>query len=340
MLNRGERRAWRCVPNLDRILDQIGLRAGARAPLHFNMPTVALLMLWTILRDERTFLLNALEEMGVDMWRLTCDVDALINQKKAEEQGEGLPAYHPSLAGAAVNPFVKTWLDRAEREAVILGHRYLGVEHVLLAIAAEPEPRLAEVLARHGLEYAKLYEMIPAVLAKIPPEDRQAVEDSFGPFGAGWDSRATGVPRRFSMAMMLGMMGVYAVLFAALRLAGAPAVVFLLVTVFFTGVAVGQALLFGGRFPRAASIWVGSVLLPLEALVCVLCLNLFWKARISIDGILCMSVIYIPLGAILGYLVGLVAAAMFCVLDWQEKRKQGRAPAAEPASGDPFERED
>ncbi len=237
MLNRGERRAWRCVPNLDRILDQIGLRAGARAPLHFNMPTVALLMLWTILRDERTFLLNALEEMGVDMWRLTCDVDALINQKKAEEQGEGLPAYHPSLAGAAVNPFVKTWLDRAEREAVILGHRYLGVEHVLLAIAAEPEPRLAEVLARHGLEYAKLYEMIPAVLAKIPPEDRQAVEDSFGPFGAGWDSRATGVPRRFSMAMMLGMMGVYAVLFAALRLAGAPS----------RGLPLGHGLLHRGR---------------------------------------------------------------------------------------------
>lgn len=346
MLRRKQLCSHHCMPDLIRIVDQMGMRVAARMPLFLDMPAVAILLFWTILRDERTWLLLSLEETGIDMWRLTCDVDALVKQEKAPGEIEGVLAAgrSPQKAGAAVDLFVSAWLNRAEQEAQMLGHHYLGVEHLLLAIVAEAEPQLAAVLTRYDLKYAKLREMIAVALSRLPPPQVPEVLDTYKPWGTGWDKPAVGVPRRYSLAMILGMTAVYAVIFAVMRMLGATAEVFIFVTVFFTGVSLGQPLLFGGRYPRAAAMWIGAVLLPVESVAALVYSAASQSTTPPLPAVVCPAVCFsiggIPLGALSGYLLGCIGAGLFCVMDWYEKKKQRSQPPAEAASFDPFEKED
>lgn len=346
MLRRHQLRSHHCVPDLIRIVDQIGLRAAARAPLFVDMPIVAMLLLWTILRDERTWLLLSLEETGIDMWRLTCDVDALLNQEKTHGEVEGVLAagQSPQKAETTVDPFLSAWLVRAEQEAQMLGHHYLGVEHLLLAIGAEVEPPLAALLARYELTYARLRQVITAALIRLPPPQVPEILETYKPWGAAWDKPAIGVPRRYTLAMILGMMAVYAVLFAALRVADAHAAVFILVTVFFTGVSLGQPLLFGGRYPRAAAMWIGGALVPIEGIAAIICIAIAGGRVPSLGEFVCaavgLSIAGIPAGVLLGYLLGCIGAGLFLLMDLYETKKQRSSPPPEAAAFDPFLKDD
>jgi len=75
------------------------------------------------------------------------------------------------------------------------------------------------------------------------------------------------VPRRFGVGVLLILMTAFAVLFAAMQTIGMPRKLFVIVTVLFLGVTLGQILLFQGKKPRLASLLVGGILLPLELLV-------------------------------------------------------------------------
>jgi hypothetical protein len=54
----------RCVAGLIQIVEQAPARVAVRAPLALDFPTVGRLLLWTILRWERTYLLVCLERLG------------------------------------------------------------------------------------------------------------------------------------------------------------------------------------------------------------------------------------------------------------------------------------
>ena len=92
-------------------------------------------------------------------------------------------------------------------------------------------------------------------------------EPVHGPWGASWDTEAVGVPRRFGMAVVLLMVTMYAVLFSAMQSLNTHPAVFVVVAILVTGVGLGQILMYEGKHPRAASIWVGACLFPVEMLV-------------------------------------------------------------------------
>ena len=74
------------------------------------------------------------------------------------------------------------------------------------------------------------------------------------------------MPRRFGIFIMMLMVTFYAVLFSVLKVLHASDSIFVFIALLFTGIGVGQAVLFDGRYPRAASIWTGMVVVPLETL--------------------------------------------------------------------------
>ncbi len=140
------------------------------------------------------------------------------------------------------------------------------------------------------------------------------------------------MPRRFGVGVLLILMTFFAVLFALLRSLDYGPEVCAIVGVLFVGVAAGQALLFGGKQPRAASIVVGAVLFPLEMLGLALYRNLVEQpGRGSIvddtfAGLLCS----IAGGALLGYLAGAVTAGIFLVMDrWSKARAEHVPPMVE-----------
>ena len=76
-----------------------------------------------------------------------------------------------------------------------------------------------------------------------------------------------GLPRRFGIRGMLIATTWAAVLMGCLRACGASPPVYFVVLTFIAGTLAAQVILFEGRNPGKASMWVGAFLLPLEAFV-------------------------------------------------------------------------
>jgi hypothetical protein len=60
----------------------------------------------------------------------------------------------------------KKVLDLAVREALRLGHNYVGTEHLLLALLAEEQSQTAELLAAHGVDYDAVSSEFDRLLAE------------------------------------------------------------------------------------------------------------------------------------------------------------------------------
>ncbi len=130
-------------------------------------------------------------------------------------------------------------------------------------------------------------------------------------------ARTAGVPHRFGVGVLMILVTFFAVLFAFLRCIDCRPDVAAIVGVLFVGVAAGQSLLFEGKKPRAASIWVGAVLFPLEMLGQAVYEHITAQlSRGSISenipgGLFCA----VPSGALFGYLAGGLTAGIFLVMD-------------------------
>ena len=338
MISREELYARRCVVDLVLVIEQVPLRAAVRAPMTLDHVSIRWVALWTLLRWERQFLLVGLEDRGIDLGALARGLDELIKTKRAADAALIGPALGPrpwsSFPAAHVDHLLFPLLDQAAMESRALGHYHVGTEHLLLALIAEADDALSALLQRHAIGYDDVREMIQELVPPPRPEDvvLEVVDEGrrFGrpgrPALASWDSQAVGVPRRFGMAIVLLIMAMYAVLFATMKLLNAPPGVFVVIAVLFTGVGLGQMLLFGGRYPRAASVWVGGCLFPVEVLVACI-----YMAKTEGSGadvpdfiapMLCFLVFSIPLGAAMGYMAGGLTAGVFLLIERYAKRRQ------------------
>jgi hypothetical protein len=306
------------------------------------------------LRWERTFWVKSLEDRGLDLDALARDLDDLLRQTAAEGEWDSpfstpesrLPTPHfpsdPHFARLErkIDRFLNPLLDRAAREARAMRHGYLGCEHLLLALIAGADGPLASLLLRHGVRYQDVKDAIFAVLPDHAATSRDETEEPIEaivvepirrPWGARWDTAAaTGVPRQFGLAVLFLMVTLYALLFSTMQLLDFGPKTFVVVAILVTGVGLGQIFLFGGKYPRAASIWIGACLFPTEIFIvnvgaCLLDAN----ATVSVEGVALVFagvLVSIPGGAFFGYLFGGLTAGVFLLLDRYAERKVARAP--------------
>jgi ATP-dependent Clp protease ATP-binding subunit ClpC len=75
-------------------------------------------------------------------------------------------------------PRAKKVLEFSLREALQLGHNYIGTEHILLGMVREGEGVAAQVLAKEGLTIGQLRETVLDLL-KANPEQRIAASRSW-----------------------------------------------------------------------------------------------------------------------------------------------------------------
>ena len=252
------------------------MRAAVRRGLVIDRSSAGLLLLWSLLRWERTFPIETLECMGVDLWSLTRKVNEALKCHKCHKKKD----CDAVAAGDRrdLDPFVRGWLDRAAEQARGLEHKFLGGEHLLLALLADGDPELAAVFRPSGLTCDALKRTIVEALAETVevtlleakmdtidtnPNRRQGDDSSCGPEEArgvelDWrlDRPAIGVPRRFGVFILMLMVTMYAVLFSVLQTLRANPLVFVLLALLFTGIGIGQAVLFGGAIrgrPRSGS---------------------------------------------------------------------------------------
>jgi ATP-dependent Clp protease ATP-binding subunit ClpC len=81
--------------------------------------------------------------------------------------GEGS---EPSAGEAPFTPKAKRTLELALREALSLGHNYIGTEHILLALARVEDGVAAQILAGLGADSAKVRAAVSAMMPEpLPP---------------------------------------------------------------------------------------------------------------------------------------------------------------------------
>lgn len=129
------------------------------------------------------------------------------------------------------------------------------------------------------------------------------------------------VPRRFGMSGILGIMTGMAILFGCFQAYSVPPVLYLFFGVQAIVICVVQ--MFNRQAPRAASAISGAIILPL-----FLVLAGALGPRRMHGPIICELVGSLPLGVLLGYATGTLAAGVFLVMDMME-----RLIAGEPLEG-------
>jgi ATP-dependent Clp protease ATP-binding subunit ClpC len=118
---------------------------------------------------------RALEDLGIDLESVRTQVVEIIGQ------GSQAPTGHIPFT-----PRAKKVLELSLREALQLGHNYIGTEHILLGLIREGEGVAAQVLVKLGAELTKVRQTVIQLLSGVEGEES---ERSGGHPGGGSGSR-------------------------------------------------------------------------------------------------------------------------------------------------------
>jgi prophage maintenance system killer protein len=96
---------------------------------------------------------KALETLGISLPAVRAQVEEIIGH------GQTTPSGH-----IPYTPRAKKVLDLSMREALQLGHNYIGTEHLLLALVREGEGVAAQALLSYGIEHAQVRDQVLRLL--------------------------------------------------------------------------------------------------------------------------------------------------------------------------------
>ncbi|MSO17277.1 MAG: NDP-hexose 4-ketoreductase [Actinobacteria bacterium] len=114
---------------------------------------------------------KALESLGISLEAVRAQVEEIIGQ------GGQAPSGHIPFT-----PRAKKVLELSLREALQLGHNYIGTEHILLGLIREGEGVAAQVLVKLGADLSRVRQQVIQLLSGYSG-DKEGV--SAGPSGSG-----------------------------------------------------------------------------------------------------------------------------------------------------------
>ncbi len=124
--------------------------------------------LFYVLASEEGVGREILEETGVPVDGLIKDLDGLLKGKPTVAKTTGQQIY--------VTPRLETLVQSAENEAGRLKDDFVGVEHLLIAVARETNAQLRKVLDKYGLNPELVYNALQKVRGSQRVTDRDAEE--------------------------------------------------------------------------------------------------------------------------------------------------------------------
>ena len=170
--NPATRQARPITDSARHILRQIPDRAADRGLHVVDESTLPMLVLWSILLWERKVGRSALDWIGVEWFRLVCDLDKLLTEKAKEHPIAFDPERNMAVFAKSREPYhswyfdsvVEPLLGQSQREAASLRHDYIGSEHLVLAVISLADPMLLEVLRRHHIDHPRSKQAILEIL--------------------------------------------------------------------------------------------------------------------------------------------------------------------------------
>jgi prophage maintenance system killer protein len=113
---------------------------------------------------------TALTGLGISLEAVRGQVEEIIGQ------GVAAPTGHIPFT-----PRAKKVMEISLREALQLGHNYIGTEHILLGLSREGEGVAAQVLVKLGARHARLRKQVLRLLDGTPREEREPPSGPAGP---------------------------------------------------------------------------------------------------------------------------------------------------------------
>jgi prophage maintenance system killer protein len=120
-------------------------------------------LLLGLIREDQGIAAKALESLGVSLEAAAAQVGEIIGQGKS-----------PLAGHIPFTPRAKKVLELSLREALQLGHNYVGTEHLLLGLIREGDGVAAQVLVNLGAEHARVRDHVLRLLTGRSAADEQA----------------------------------------------------------------------------------------------------------------------------------------------------------------------
>jgi hypothetical protein len=117
-------------------------------------------LLLGLIHESEGVAAQALQAMGISLEAVRVRVDETVG-----------PPGSPSSGPAPFTPRAKKVLELSLREALQLGHNYIGTEHLLLGLVREGEGVAAQVLVSLGADLALVRHQVIDLLARYQPAD-------------------------------------------------------------------------------------------------------------------------------------------------------------------------
>jgi Clp amino terminal domain, pathogenicity island component len=114
-------------------------------------------LLLGLIREREGVAAEALASLGISLEAVRAQVEEIIG--KGEDEGKGDPSGHIPFT-----PRAKKVLELSFREALQLGHNYIGTEHILLGLVREAEGVAAQVLVKLGGDLARVRQAVTVQL--------------------------------------------------------------------------------------------------------------------------------------------------------------------------------
>jgi ATP-dependent Clp protease ATP-binding subunit ClpC len=127
-----------------------------------------------LLREEEGVAARALTSLGVSLEAVRRDVGEIVGR------GSEVPRGHIPFT-----PRAKKVLELSLREALQLGHNYIGTEHILLGLIREGEGIAAQVLQKLGADLNRVRQTVVQLLSEHTAETATAVGEAVGVFTEG-----------------------------------------------------------------------------------------------------------------------------------------------------------
>jgi len=124
---------------------------------------------------------RALEGMGINLESVRSQVVEIIGQ------GSQAPSGHIPFT-----PRAKKVLELSLREALQLGHNYIGTEHILLGLIREGEGVAAQVLQKLGAELHKVRQTVIQLLSGVQGEEASQHPGGSGRSSSGSEGSSSG----------------------------------------------------------------------------------------------------------------------------------------------------
>ena len=127
-----------------------------------------------LVREEEGVAAKALESLSISLEAVRQQVEEIIGQ------GQAAPTGHIPFT-----PRAKKVLELSLREALQLGHNYIGTEHILLGLIREGEGVAAQVLQKLGADLNRVRQTVIQLLSGYVSkaaggEETEAVAGTFG----------------------------------------------------------------------------------------------------------------------------------------------------------------